>query len=192
MSKTNIFNAANAKPLPTKEELMEMFDYKDGSLYWKVSRKGHNIGAKAGCLDKNGYVIVGINRSYYKLHRLIWQWHYGDLTQDKVIDHIKTKKDEPKDNRIENLKPVTHQQNVQKRLNRGKFPGVHWSLRDKKWVSQYSENGTRRHLGYYDSVYKAYNEVRNKMSKILGYDYTEPVLSPEDRNAYLDWLVENG
>lgn len=91
---------------PSREELLEIFQYADGHLYWKkVVGKKVKIGAKAGHLaNDSGYIFIRINSKLYRAHRLIWIYHYGDIDSELFIDHINRVRD---DNRIENLRIVS-------------------------------------------------------------------------------------
>ena len=93
----------------TQEILKGRFDYSEklGTLIHKeVSGEFNNyIGKVAGWKDvsKKGYWLVKIGKKAYKLHRVIWLWHYG--TEPDKIDHIDRNKD---NNRIENLRTTTN------------------------------------------------------------------------------------
>lgn len=84
------------------------------------------------------------------MHRLIWIYHYGIFENDTIeIDHINFDKT---DNRIENLRLATRQQNEHNKPKRrnctSKFTGVHWNSRDKRWVARgVSGEGRRINLG---------------------------------------------
>lgn len=94
-----------------KEDLQSLFYYEDGCLYWKKAIGGTSKkDKKAGALNNKelGYYSISIYGKRYGLHRVIYAYHYGDIPPDMVIDHINNK---PSDNRIENLRVVTRQEN---------------------------------------------------------------------------------
>lgn len=75
------------------------------------------IGNIAGNIDKDGYIIIRFKNKAYKAHRLAWYLHYGEWPKN-VIDHINGIKN---DNRINNLRDVTNQQNqLNKKIHREK------------------------------------------------------------------------
>lgn len=97
-----------------KNEILQIFDHKDGVLYRKVSRKGSLSGPVVG-KNRLGYVRVQFNKKVYLVHRLVWVLHFGEIPQGMFIDHINGRRD---DNRICNLRLVTPEQN---QFNRGKY-----------------------------------------------------------------------
>jgi len=85
----------------------ELFEYKDGELYWKLPRSKIKVGNKVGWTDFLNYKVTEINGKHYKLHKLIFLMFYGYMP--KYIDHIDGN---PENNKIENLREVTHSQNM--------------------------------------------------------------------------------
>ena len=142
----------------TKETVKELFDYNDGKLFRKIKH--------AGCLNKSGYRIIGINRKYYLEHRLIWLLFNGHFP--KEIDHINHIRD---DNRIENLREVTRSQNQFNRIKiygLSKYKGVSWDTRSGKWVVQIQKDGKRKNLGYFDSEEKGAEAYNIEAKKLFG------------------------
>ena len=85
--------------------------------------------------DENGHLIPGKDRIYkykkidgsiseYKswqakqrtlgLHRIMWAWHYGEVPEGMVVDHIDNKHETLYDYRLENLQLLTPKENVNK------------------------------------------------------------------------------
>ncbi|TYC48755.1 HNH endonuclease [Zoogloea oleivorans] len=183
---------AVTKEIPSQIELRRLFDCSDGKLFWKVSRQKINIGDVAGSLKKTGYTTVTIDRKIYRLHRLIYQFHKGDLSADVVVDHIDGN---PANNRIENLQVVSQKQNLQKITkhsnNTSGLVGVCWHKKSNKWRASYIDsNGKFKHIGYYTNKYQACHERCKKVLSVVGERfYVEHSLSTEDRDAYNDWLI---
>jgi hypothetical protein len=135
----------------TKELLNEMFDYKDGNLFYKIKTGLRvKIGDVAGSVKTNGYRQIIINYKAYRAHRLIWMFHNGDIKTGLEIDHINQNKS---DNRIENLRLATRSQNKSNgkkyKNNTSRFKGVCWHKRNKKWVAQIKYNNKKIYLGYF-------------------------------------------
>lgn len=100
----------------TQELVRHLFDYQDGVLYWKnPTHKTVKPGTKAGCLNGQGYIQVGIQGFFVKAHRIIFVWHHG--YEPKEIDHLDRNR---RNNRIENLRECTRSENMKNR-NRWKW-----------------------------------------------------------------------
>ena len=116
-------------------------------------------GVKAGTI-KAGYVIIKIDGKLYNASRLIWMYVHGEDPGELQIDHINRIKN---DDRIENLRTVTHQQNHWNRSSdknsSSKYPGVSWNQFHKKWLSRIGVDGKEIYLGLYDTEEEAH-EVR--------------------------------
>jgi hypothetical protein len=152
----------------TQDKVKELFDYRDGALFWKVKLNQRIvIGSKAGTLDKDGYVCIKIDKKIYKSHRLIYLYHHGNLPT--FIDHIDSNKS---NNKIENLRSATNSENVKnaklRKDNSSGIKGVNWHKVTKKWAVQISVNGQKKHIGIFDDLELASlvaQEARNKFHK---------------------------
>ena len=125
--------------------LQEIFEYKDGNLIRKNK--------VAGCLHKSGYRQIKVNNVIYPAHRLIWIFHNGSINENMQIDHINGIKD---DNRIENLRLVTVQQNSWNR-SRLTAKGYTWNKDVSKWQASIWVNGKMNYLGLYANEQDARN-----------------------------------
>jgi len=140
----------------TKENLHELFEYRDGDLYWRPS--------KAGTIDGGGYYQTGIRGKYFKNHRLIFLMHHGYLPA--LIDHIDGNK---LNNRIENLREATRSQNcfnsMRSKANTTGIKGVCWRPDIKKYRARIYVYKKTIELGSFDSLEdagKAVAEARDK------------------------------
>ena len=70
----------------TQAYLNEVFEYKDGALYWKIDKKKKKPGQLAGRTKANGYCEVRLDGKLHGTHRLIFMMVYGYFP--KIIDHI--------------------------------------------------------------------------------------------------------
>ena len=139
----------------SKELLHELFDYRDGALYWRVrphKRSRARAGDRAGCAaTPDGRIVIGYNKTQYLAHRLIFAWHFGHTPA--LLDHINGNRS---DNRIENLRPASVAQNTQNsklaRSNASGAKNVSWNTRLGKWVVQVVANGKHFWLGMYDDL----------------------------------------
>jgi hypothetical protein len=135
--------------------LKEMLDYnkETGIFTWKIDRNGAaKKGRKAGCISSDGYIVLSLFNKQYKAHRIAWLFIYGNMPINN-IDHINGNK---QDNRIDNLRDVTHIENsknlsIDKRNKSGKT-GVGWHSVSKKWIANISVNKKLIHLGYFNNL----------------------------------------
>ena len=156
----------------TQQYLKEIFDYKNGNLYWKkLTSKFSNgkINDKAGYIHHTGYQIIGINNKYYSVHRLIFLYYYGYLP--KEIDHIDGNRG---NNHIGNLREVTRSQNLMNskshKNSSSQYKGVTWHKRDKKWQVTIRINGKNKYLESFDNEIDAALTYNTKAIKLYG-DY---------------------
>ena len=146
----------------SKELLRELFDYRDGVLYWKRSpRNGIPTGAAAGYKAKNGYTQICVRRVSYYAHRLIFLWHHGVMPVE--VDHIKGSSD-----RVENLRAATHRQNLfnvgLRSHNTSGYKGVFLDKRRGVWYARVG----KQHIGYFDTAKDADKAARAAREKIHG------------------------
>lgn len=135
----------------SQNELIELFIYSKGKLFWNKAKQSIKLGQEAGCLDDKGYICVTIKGKNYKLHRLIFLYHHGYLP--KFIDHIDTN---IKNNNIENLRPATKSENACNRTkqknNTSGIKGISWNKKLKKWRVQCNKDGKSFYLGVYSDI----------------------------------------
>jgi len=104
-----------------------------------------------------GYISISINRNRYLAHRLAWLYENGDWPKQD-IDHINGNRS---DNRIENLRDVSHQVNCQNKRSIGKqntsgFLGVNWRKDRQKWRAVISTRRKQKFLGFFDTAQEAH------------------------------------
>lgn len=141
------------------------YDQATGVFTRRVSRGGSAAGSVAGCPDKDGYVMLMVDRVSYKAHRLAWLYFHGEWPSGDV-DHIN---EQTGDNRIINLRQASRSENMQNRSaanrgNRSGFLGV--SRNNGRWFAQITVARKRVHLGYHDTpeaAHAAYVEAKRRL-----------------------------
>lgn len=82
----------------------------------KITRNSRQLkDAMQGTLDSRGYYKVQHQKKTTGQHRIVWELHFGTIPEDKVIDHIDRDKS---NNKIENLRLVTQQENMTNQVQR--------------------------------------------------------------------------
>jgi len=126
----------------------QIFDYKDGQLFWKVDFRHIKAGTVAGTKDKR-YASVKYKGKKHLTHRIVFLMHHGYFPE--MVDHINSN---TFDNRIENLREANATQNAQNRpvISRSKtgVANVIWVPEHEKYRVRLSVNGSRKCFGYYD------------------------------------------
>lgn len=148
----------NKQDFPTMQEYLNYrFIYKDGELYWRTHIK-HNtiIGQKVSVVliknrkrkDSRVVKYIRVDEKNKIMSRVIWKMHHGDIPNKMVVDH---KNKDHLDNRIENLRLLTNQQNllntdkILQAHNTSGYRGVHEKNPDrpKPWVATINFNNKR-------------------------------------------------
>lgn len=134
------------------ERLRALYEY-DAATGRLINRK---TGRPAGTPDRDGYLVVSANRKRFFAHRVVWAMRTGDWPTAE-IDHINCVRD---DNRIENLREATRQENKQNmraahKDSRSGFLGV--SPRRGRWRAQIMHEGRNRYLGEFSTPEEAHD-----------------------------------
>ncbi len=136
----------------TQERLKELFDYQDG----KLIRRKNGCSAVIGVGVKR-YERVSVGGKLQALHRMIYIWHYGIPKNN--IDHIDGNRE---NNKIENLRQVTQQQNClnRKHQSNSKSPYKNVYLQaptknaewKRNWVVSVNVSGKRKYIGSFEDL----------------------------------------
>lgn len=152
----------------TKKELIETFEYDRGRLYrreykdrlGRVIKRTEVRSIKHSC----GYCQVRFKNKNIYFHRLVWILENGEIPNNVSIDHINGDKT---DNRIENLRAVSHRENHWNRGShrRGKLPGCYFCNTRKMYHAQAHVDGVTKFLGYYITELEAHNAYLKFLSE---------------------------
>ena len=131
----------------TVEKLKEHLSYNsDTGIFHRI-----NSSAKVGTLTPKGYLKIHLLKKSYQAHRLAWLYVHGIMPEDQ-LDHENHDKT---DNRIENLREVSNQENLKNQsmrsTNTSGFVGVYWDNKQEKWSSQIMVDAKCIFLGRFKS-----------------------------------------
>ena len=160
------------KNLPSREELLALFDDAGNSIQWK-ERRSSSIKTGVDVTRKiNGYYTVHLGDSYFLVHRILFKMRTGE--EPGHIDHIDGNK---LNNLQENLRAATKAQNgwnrpIQKNSSSG-VKNVTKCPRTEKWVVRIIANGVRHNGGRFDDISdaeKAAQQLRQKLHGEFAHD----------------------
>lgn len=131
--------------------------HKERPLAWFANKGAYGqhiklVGKPAGRLQ-HGYIHVKVAGVFCFAHRVVWFMHNGWVPEwpTNQIDHING---ERSDNRIENLRVLTSQENSRNVglavNNRSGFRGVCWNKKSGKWQAQIRVGRKTTYLGIFD------------------------------------------
>lgn len=146
----------------------------DRTLFFNKKNGQETSRSYNGRLLKFGYdkfeypsVVLSKNGStkQFRVHQLV-AMAFLNHTPDKlkiVVDHIDK---DPKNNHVDNLRLITHRDNVSRRSNKtSKYTGVCWHSKHLKWIAYIQINKKNYHLGYFDNEEKANQAYQNKLNE---------------------------
>lgn len=116
-----------------------------GYTYEPETGQIYGVRGKVITATTNGYIDIRMrhdNKLYnIKGHQLAWY-----ITNNKVVDCIDHINGIKSDNRIENLRSITNQQN---HFNRPTAKGYYWRKKLNKWQTQIRINDKLLHIGLF-------------------------------------------
>ena len=151
--------------MPTQEDLLNAFNYDNGKLFWKNSKRPSFNGKEVGSNNGHGYRKVTFENKQYYVHRLIYFMHHGKIPA--IIDHIDQNTN---NNKISNLRSSNSSTNAINCNNK---------IRSKTGVRNVSFNKQR-------NTFCVYIKVNNKSKFIGGFEDLElaTLVANEARSKY--------
>jgi hypothetical protein len=141
----------------TQTRLKEVLDYdpETGFFTRRLKQTGVKQGKITGSLLREGYVVTSVDCKIYKCHRLAWLYITGAWPTGQ-IDHINGNRS---DNRFDNLRDVSKQQNIE---NQRKAQQSNKSTNElgtwkngSGFAARISHNNTKLYLGTFATVAEA-------------------------------------
>lgn len=149
-----------------KQYIRDNFHYNHitGDLW----RNFHNYYKIVGYFNDKKYLQVSVKCNMLKVHRVAWFLYYGEFPVNQ-IDHIDRNRS---NNKIQNLREVTHDQNM---LNKSmyhnsstKLVGVSWHKTNKKYRAYIGFETKIIHIGYYSTAEEASAAYQKKAAELFG------------------------
>ncbi len=140
-------------------QLNEIYEYDDGLL---LNKKTGHIYCN---FDKDGYIRVRRDGKEFRAHRIIWELFNGTIPEGMLVDHIDGDK---LNNRIENLRLATRQQNNVNSVSRVRDMPKGVIRVGKRYRARIFINGKHLSLGMYDTVEEAASVYNNKALELHG------------------------
>ena len=137
--------------------IKKYFVYNNDGTFTRTDRKNSN-----GSLDKDGYLIIKIKGKQYKAHRLVFAYHNGYFPTME-IDHINRNR---LDNRIENLREVDRQTNVDNTTRKPNFDTGVIGIYKDKYTKGLKAIYAFRHKGK-TYRFRTLEEAMNKKEELL-------------------------
>lgn len=149
----------------TQEYVRSILKYENGTLYWRVKKSSNTkLDKPITSKESGGYIQVRIDGIAYLAHRIIFLYHNGYLPF--FIDH---KNGNRQDNRIENLREASKNENAMNRETKNKsFKNVYFHKPTKKYQVSLRINGKNKSFGYFpdlETAVKVAKDARNKHHK---------------------------
>lgn len=152
----------------TRERLSATLSYDPdtGAFVRKVTCANNRAGTVAGGVNLKGYISIAIGRQRYLAHRLAWLYVHGKWPEGQ-IDHINLDRT---DNRIQNLRDVSHATNQQNQArphshNKLGVMGVRRTATGA-YAARITVNGKERYIGTYETpeaASAAYLKVKREL-----------------------------
>lgn len=194
--------AAKPLPCPTMLRLLLRYEPETGKLFWRERKPwmfgfAHNRTCAHKCNNWNSLrsgkeAYTALHSSGYRqgsflgvrplAHRVAWALFYGKWPAFD-IDHINGVRT---DNRIENLREVSRQDNLRNQIirsdNTSGVTGVHWASTEGCWIAQIGLSGRPKHLGRYQDFSLAV-AARKAAERRYGFAKTHG-MAQDEREKY--------
>ena len=150
----------NVYKMNVLEDENYIFNFQEGKIYRKCktyrdenNKKINKQNVKLVDTESHGYKLIFYNKKNTRQHRLLYEkYHNVKIPDDKYIDHINGIRD---DNRIVNLRVVTHQLNLQNRGKQQNNTSEYKNIHHRKDNNQYQVYIGCKFYGYFKTIEEA-------------------------------------
>lgn len=151
------------------ERIHALLDYDPDTGVIKWKRGTRRVGGTvAGTINEKGYIRLRCRGKFYYAHRVAFALIHARWPVE--VDHVNGDRS---DNRADNLRECTRQQNQWNARKRGSTPssqykGVYWNKQKAKWQARICENYRSTHLGFFDDEAAAGAAYLSAAQKVAG------------------------
>ena len=140
--------------------------------FWEKVDKTDECWLWTGACERKGYGRFGYGGKLVRVHRLAYEWSYGEIPEGLHVDHRCHQRNCV---RPEHLRLVTNAQNQQNRRgaqsNSGTgVRGVYWYESCRKYQARVGLNGKRYNAGLFDTLEEAEAAVIAKRKELFTHD----------------------
>jgi hypothetical protein len=161
-------------------EILPGIYYKEDGTAWTTNTTQDHYGRteprQITAKNNYGYLKIGRKDKTLYWHRLVYEHFNGPIPDGMKIDHIDN---DPSNNRIENLRLVTHKSNVRKvkkhRNNTSGFPGV--IEQNGRITARICVDGKGIYIGDFNTKEEAYAAYLEKKVLLHGIDSVSPIIN---------------
>jgi len=154
----------------TVEQLKKYVTYnaETGLFTARIKSGKRKAGSVLGTVGAGGYIFITILGKHRRAHRMAWLYVYGVMPEQSIdhVNHI------PSDNRIENLRDVSHKSNLTNcrsgKNNTSGMTGVQFNKENNNWRARITINGTGINLGSFTDFNKAV-VARKEAERLYGF-----------------------